>query len=365
MTAPATRMPARSLKQRLAPLVTPAVFDFWASRVDRAASWDRALATVVERRTESRDAVTLVLRPNRHFAGFRAGQHVNVSAEVEGVRLTRSYSPSDAPRRDGRVSITVRHEPGGKLSTQLCLRTKVSDVLELGAAFGEMTWHDEPAAPHLLCAAGSGITPLMSLLRSAACAGAALDLDLMYWASRRADFCFADELRELAQRVPGLRCHFVLTREPELDPGEHAGRPSTALIDRLVPDLTQRHVLACGPNGFVESLRALLGARAATFHAESFTPAVAPPVAAGTVRVELAKSGRVLEVAAGASLLEALEAQGLNPAYGCRMGLCNTCACGKRAGTTQHLHSGDTDAEPSSALRICVNRAASDLVLDL
>ena len=358
-------MSDRSLKQRLAPLVTPAVFDFWASRVNRAASWERALATVVERRTESRDAVTLVLQPNRHFAGFAAGQHVNLTAEVDGARLTRSYSPSDAPRKDGRVDFTVRHEHGGKLSTQLCLRTKVGDVLELGAAFGEMTWHGNPSAPHLLCAAGSGITPLMSLLRSAARADAVLDIDLMYWASKRADFCFADELRELAQRIPGLRCHFVLTREAELDAGEHAGRPSTALLDTLISDLALRHVLACGPNGFIESLRELLSTRAASFHAESFTPVAATRVATGTVRVELAKSGRVLEVAAGSSLLEALEAQGLNPAYGCRMGLCNTCACGKRAGATQHLHSGDTDTEPSSALRICVNRAASDLILDL
>lgn len=357
-------MSTPTLKQRLAPLVSPAVFDFWAGRLSRTASWDRALARVVERRTESGDAVTLVLQPNRNFPGFAAGQHLNVTADVEGVRVTRSYSPSDAPRADGRVSITVREVRGGALSTQLCQRTRIGDVLELSPTFGAMRL-DPLSAPHLLCAAGSGITPLMSLIRSAARADAVLDLDLIYWAQRREDFCFAAELRELATSLPGLRCHFVLTRETALQAGEHAGRPSPELLSRLVPDHATRQVLACGPDGFVESLRGLLAARVPQFQAESFTPRAAPASVTGTVRVELTQSGRTLEIPAGSALLDALEAQGLRPAYGCRMGLCNTCACGKRAGTTQHLVSGDTDAEPSSALRICVNRAASDLILDL
>lgn len=356
-----SRLPLQSW---LAPLVSPAVFDFWAARLNPAASWDRPLARVVSRHTEARDAVTLGLQPNRHFGGFRAGQHLNVSVDVDGVRHTRSYSPSDAPRADGRVSITVRHVSRGKVSTHLCLQTRVGDVLELGPAFGEMTGVD---GPRLYCAAGSGITPLMSLVRTAVQTRSALDLDLVYWASRRADRCFADELRALAHQVPGLRVHFVLTRETELESGEHAGRPSAALLERLVPDHAHRVVHACGPAGFVESLRGVLEARCAGFHAESFTPpaAVAPTAVTGTVRVELTRTGRTLELAAGTPLLAALEAQGLKPAYGCRMGLCNTCACGKREGTTQHFVTGDLDSEPRSALRLCVNRAASDLILDL
>jgi stearoyl-CoA 9-desaturase NADPH oxidoreductase len=128
-----------ALRSWLSPLVSPAVFDFWAGRLRPGTSWDRPLARVVSRTVEARDAVTLVLQPNRHFAGFRAGQHVNVGVEVDGVRHTRSYSPSDAPRADGRVSITVRHVPGGKVSAQLCLHTRIDDVLELGPAFGALT----------------------------------------------------------------------------------------------------------------------------------------------------------------------------------------------------------------------------------
>lgn len=360
--ASGARVPTSSLSHRLQPLVSPAVFDFWAARVNPAWSWDRPMARVVSRRIESRDAVTLVLKPNRHFGGFRAGQHVNVTAEVDGARITRSYSPSAEPRVDGRVEITVRHVEGGKLSTQLCLHTKLGDVVELGPAFGEMTWPANVAGRWLFLAAGSGITPLMSLIRSAP---SDADIDLVYWARRRSELCFADELRTLATRHRNLRCHFVLTREAQLEPGEPHRRPDAELLQTLVPDLAACRSYSCGPSGFVASTRALLEHRVAHFQAEAFTPAAPSSTVRGSVRVELVRSARTLELPAGESLLSALEAQGLRPPHGCRMGLCNTCACEKLSGTTQHLLSGDSDAEPASALRLCVNRAVTDLRLDL
>ena len=354
-----------SLRHSLQPFVSPAVFDFWASRISRTASWDRALAKVVARRAASRDAVTLVLEPNRRFRGFRAGQHLNVTAEVEGARLTRSYSPSSVAGQPRRIEITVREVAGGRMSRQLCRSTKIGDVLELGKAFGQMTWPIGDTTPRLLLAAGSGITPMIAMLRAARVEGASIDADLVYWARHRDDLCFLDELRALASQHAGFRLHVVLTGEAQLRAGAHAGRPSADQLDRLVPDLASRIACACGPDGFVASLRDLLATRVTRFEGESFTPPAMPVTSTGIVRVELTRSRRVLEVATGMPLLAALESQGLRPAHGCRMGLCNTCACGKTAGSTQDLNSGATDAEPTTALRICVNRAASDLILDL
>jgi len=111
------------------------------------------------------------------------------------------------------------------------------------------------------------------------------------------------------------------------------------LLDTHVGDLSARQVMACGPGGFVGQV--------------------------SLVQVTLAGSGRTLTVPRGMPLLDALEAQGLKPAHGCRMGICNTCACGKRSGTTRDLHTGDAIAEPVSALKLCVHSAASDLVIDL
>ncbi|MFA5939728.1 MAG: ferredoxin reductase [Sinimarinibacterium sp.] len=356
---------ARPLRRLLSPLVAPQVFDFWASKLNSTWSWQRPLARVVERRVEARDAVTLVLQPNHHFAGFAPGQHVNVSAEIGGARVTRSYSLTDVQRSDGRVSITVKRIENGRMSTHLCHQTRVGDVLELGPAFGDMSLPEQPAGRWLFLAAGSGITPLMSLTRALADAGMPVDLTLVYWARSRAELCFVRELRDLAARAPRFHLHVVLTRETQRLPDERAGRLDAALLQEFAPDLDQTRIYACGPAGFVATARTLTAGQALAFKGEAFTPPVLHSDVAGTVRVALRASGRTLEIPAGQALLPALEAQGLKPAYGCRMGICNTCACGKFEGTTQDLNSGDLDAEPSSALRLCVSRACTDLTLDL
>ena len=127
----------RGLRRLLHACVAPSVFDFWAQRLDRTWTWDRPLARIVERRPESRDAITLVLRPNRHWRGFRAGQHVNVSAEIDGASVTRSYSLSAAPRADGLLAITVMRVAGGKLSAHLFVNACVGDVVHIGPAASE------------------------------------------------------------------------------------------------------------------------------------------------------------------------------------------------------------------------------------
>lgn len=366
MPTPAARGPLRRLiKPLIRPLIAPDVFDFWASKLNRAWSWQRPLARVVERHVEAQDAVTLVLKPNRHFAGFVPGQHVNLSAEINGARVTRSYSLTDVPRSDRRVALTVKRIEGGRMSEHLCTRVQVGDVLELGPAFGEMTWPAVVDGRWLLLAAGSGITPLMSLVRAWRAKPEAAELTLVYWARHRAELCYLRELRELAQANPKFHLQIVVTREVLRMSDELGERISADFLQRLVHALDQQQVYACGPSGFVAEARRILGTRAARFHAEAFTPPALIADVAGTVRVELRASGRTLELASGQALLPALEAQGVKPAYGCRMGICNTCACGKLEGTTQDLNSGEHSAERSSALRLCINRAVSDLVLDL
>lgn len=365
MTAPSAVPPPRASWQRLlAPLVSPPVFDFWARRLGTTWAWDRTLARVVGRHRSARDAVSLVLRPNAHFRGFRPGQHVNVTVEVEGVRLTRSYSFTQVPGRDGLLHLTIQRVAGGRVSSVLCERTRVGDVLELGPAFGEMQLPPVLPARRLFLAAGSGITPLMSLTRALAARGAPGETTLLYWAREREDLCFVDELRRLAAQTPGLRVRFLLTRQMPLAADEGGGRISAAQLARKVPDLEQRAVYACGPAGFVATARELC-ARAASFQAEAFSP---PPVVAGEdgeARVELRASGRVLTLPRGQSLLTALEGAGLQPASGCRMGICHSCVCPKLAGTSRNLHTGAREAEPEQALRLCVSAPASDLVLDL
>jgi ferredoxin-NADP reductase len=343
-------------------LIDPAVFDFWATRINPLWTWERPMARLLARRQASADAVTLVLKTNRHFAGLRPGQHVNLGVEIEGARLSRSYSPSAV---DGdRIEITVRQVDGGRVSRHLCRDARVGEVFDLGAAFGAMTL---PAAVHgqwLFLAAGSGITPLMAMLRQLDAAGMPVELDLVYWARTRAELCFADELQALAARHAGFRLHVALTREDD-GRGAFAARVGETELATLVSQLEQRTVFACGPHGFVQSARAQLEGRVQRFDAEAFTPPQALPGETGTVEVRLSRSGRTLTVPRDRPLLQALEEQGVRPASGCRMGLCNTCACSKREGITRDTQTNARSAEPDATVRICISAAATDLTLDL
>ncbi|MGJ7901751.1 ferredoxin reductase [Lysobacter sp. 1R34A] len=362
---PSRARPHSRLKRLIAPLVAPQVFDFWASRFHPTWTWERPLARIVAREPASADAVTLLLAPNRHWAGCRPGQHLMIGARINGALVSRSYSAAQAHRADGRIAITVKAIEGGKLSRHLHDHAQVGDVLEIGAAFGEMTLPERADGAWLFLAAGSGVTPLMSMVRELAAKGMPAELTLLYWARRREELCFVDELRAIAAAHPGFRVRFLLTRQEAGQADETTGRIDAAQLSELVPDLASRQVYACGPGGFVDAARAHTQAQARSFAAEAFTPPPRTLDETGTVEVTLARSGRTLQLPRGQSLLTALEAEGLKLASGCRMGLCNTCSCGKSSGSTRHLHTGEVQAEPVSALRLCVNSAGSDLVLDL
>lgn len=361
---PTPRRPG-PLKRLLRPLVKPDIFDFWATRFHRTWTWERPLARLVAREAASADAVTLLFKPNRHWAGHRAGQHVNLGVEIDGVRVTRSYSLTAPPRADGLLPITVKAIEGGRVSRYLSRDARIGDIVDLGPAFGEMTLPVSPRGSFLLLAAGSGITPLMALVRELAGQGMPVDVTLMYWVRRREEACFLDELRGLAAAHPAFRLRLLLTRDTAVRADEAEGRIDDALLGTHAGELAIQQVMACGPGAFVEAARHLLASRVATFQAEAFTAPPMTVVDEGEVDIRLQRSGRTLRVPRGESLLVALEQQGLKPPSGCRMGICNTCACGKSAGSTRHLPSGDLAHEPTQALKLCIHSAATDLELDL
>lgn len=359
---PAARRSKGPWRRLLGPFIKPDVFDFWVGHVNRNWTWERPRARLLSREVAAQGVTTLLLRPNRHWQGAHPGQHVNLGVEIDGVRYTRSYSPSEL-RTDGLLAITVKSVDGGRVSHYLSERARPGEVFELGQAFGD--FHLPTAGGSLLMlAAGSGITPLMAMLRDLAARGMPMPADLIYWVRSREELCFADELRALAVRHPGFRFRAVLTAQTAQLADEHEGRICAQQIGGFL-DADQRHVLACGPGGFVETARDLLARQAASFQAEAFSPAPVSVEETGEVDVLLQRSGRRLRIPRGQTLLVALEEAGLKPASGCRMGICNTCVCGKSAGSARHLASGELNHEPTQALKLCTHGAATDLELDL
>jgi len=341
--------------------LSPSLFDFWAGQLNPLWTLREPLARLVRREPAGEGAATLVLRCNRHWAGMRAGQHITLGVELEGRVLRRSYSPTALGRRE--LAITVKAVEGGAISQHLVHHAKPGDLFRLDAAFGD--FHMPAAAPVLLLAAGSGITPMRSLLREACRRPLAAPVDLFYWERNAAAFQFREELQALAAATPNLRVHLLTTREGEV-PAARVTTHSLAVPGDDTP-LAQRHVLACGPDGFVAAARQRLVHQVAGFQAEAFTPPAPPSDAdsAGEIALTLARSGRQLKVARGRSLLESLEAQGIKPKHGCRMGICNSCTCDRVSGTTRHLRTGEMQSETAQPVRICVSAPTTDLTLDL
>lgn len=337
------------------PWVTEAFFDFWSTRFHPLWTLRRPLARLVSRRAEGSAAVTVVLQPNRHFPGLLPGQHVNISVEVDGRRTTRSYSPTVLP--DGRLEITAKLVRGGKVSAWLAGGMPIGATLDISPAFGDMTLAAGASQPLLLLAAGSGITPMRALLRQRDAAGMPVPVDLVYWIRERGEQCFATELAAIAARHSSFRLHLAVTGE---------GTPRVGGYDlSAIGDLASRRVLACGPAGFVHAARDRLDGNVAAFEAEAFSLPELADVETGEVELELSRSGRRLRVPRGTPLLTALEAEGINPPSGCRMGVCNTCVCEKGQGVVRNTLNGDYTSEPSTRIKLCVNSASTDLILEL
>lgn len=332
-------------------------FDFWSRKVHPLWSWQQPLAQIVARQAESADSVTLVLKPNRHVGRFIAGQHLNIGVEIDGRRLTRSYSPRH--RADGRIAITVKRIAGGKVSHWLCDQARLGDTVLLTAPYGDMTLSAKPEHAVFL-AAGSGITPFISLIQAHVAQGQRMTL--LYWVRDEASTCFADELQALAAAHANLKVELLMT-QPKA--GIAASRITLEQVQALAPELANAQLYACGPASFVSRAAEIARQLQRPFLGEAFS---LPELAAGTgerVQIHLAKSRRSISVAAGEPLLSALEAAGIQPAHGCRRGICNTCACPKSSGTTRNVLTQEEQHESVSGLRLCISAACSDLTLDL
>jgi ferredoxin-NADP reductase len=217
------------------------------------------LCEVAELVEETPQVKTLVLdAPD--WPGHLAGQHVDVRLTAEdGYQAQRSYSIASAPE-EGRLALTVERLDDGEVSPYLTDVLVVGDKLELrGPIGGYFVWDSDDGRPVFLVGGGSGVVPLMAMIRHRVASGSATSMRLLYSAKRLEDVIYRAELEELAARGDGLEVFFTLTREQP--PGwEGFGRR----VDREL--LTEAGwsvqddplALVCGPTGFVEAVASAL-----------------------------------------------------------------------------------------------------------
>lgn len=339
--------------------------DFVLQHLDPALSLTRTLARIASIRVETPDVKTFVLRSYGRPPAFVAGQSVPVRVVLGGVVHERPYSPiSDPGARD--LVITVKHHPGGTVSSWLHERAGIGDLVELGEASGDFVLPRPLPARLLFVAGGSGITAAYAVLRAALRACPEVDATLLYYARRHADFALAGALRDLGRRHPALRVH-LLAQHPE-DGGAGAGRLSAEQLDTLVPDHAHRETYVCGPAALVAAVSAHWRAAglAHRLHHEAFSPPPERPDAADRITppITFRRSARTV-VGDGPTLLAIAEAAGIRPASGCRMGICRTCTCTKIAGRVRDRVTGAVDDAPMSRIRPCVSEPLGPVTLDL
>jgi ferredoxin-NADP reductase len=349
----------------IAPLINPAQFDFWAQQLGSTQAWDRCFARVVSMKAEGRHTKTLTLKTNRNWLGFAAGQHCNVTATIAGRNITRSYSISSDPVDGRSVQITVRLEAGGLMSEYLCRDIEVGDRLELGNPFGEMMLPTPMPTHLLLLAAGSGITPMMSQIRTLARIGMRSMVTVMYWEKKTVDFNFSQELKSIARQYHNFNINLITTREHSELP--MSGRISNELLTQVANMDVVDQVFACGASGFVQAAVGVCELRKLPLVSEAFTPSQTQSTNTEVAQydVYLRRQDLHLSLNSQLPLLEQLESAGVSVLSGCRQGICNTCTCVRNSGTTVDTFSGAVDKEPLQIIKLCVSRAAGNIELDL
>ncbi|MRK02268.1 MULTISPECIES: ferredoxin reductase [Aeromicrobium] len=346
----------------VASLTSPFTVDHYLEQIHPMLAAGNVRARVVEVRRETGVASTVVMRPNGAWEGFRPGQHVQFGVEVDGKRRVRVFSVSSSQTAGkGTFSVSVKAHPDGYVSQFLHHELQPGTIVFLSQAEGEFVLPREVSSPLLLVSGGSGATPVMSMLRTLRDTHHTGDVTFLHYARSRDDEMFTDELDEIAA-TSDFRVVRVYTREPE--PGaELAGRFHVDHLKHLGIDPSTTLTYACGPAGLIASVRDTydeLGA-AEQLHVEYFkVPSVDLGAADATGALTFDDAG-IEAPNSGATILVQAEEAGLKPEFGCRMGVCNTCAVKKNSGAVRHVVSGEINASTDETIKICVQVPIGDV----
>ncbi|HEY2632996.1 MAG TPA: ferredoxin reductase [Solirubrobacteraceae bacterium] len=314
----------------------------------------------IERETHS--AVTVTIKPGWEWEGHLPGQYVRLGIEVDGVHHWRAYSlTSDPARGDGRISITPKLVEGGKVSPFLFHRVRPGAIVRLGGVEGTFVLPHPLPERLLFISAGSGITPIMSMLRSIAAKGQIGDVVHVHSARSADSVIFAREFHQLQNAHPGYRLHVRLTGED--------GRVTPDQLDGLCPDWRSREAFVCGPAGLLEAMgeRWKRDGDPARMHVEHFQPEArvgdGERGAGGSIR--FCASGVEARSDGEQPILQAGENAGVTLPYGCRMGICHTCVGRLKTGQVRDLRTGRVHGQAGEMLRTCVNAPEGAVEIEL
>ncbi|MGA8546084.1 MAG: ferredoxin reductase [Mycobacterium sp.] len=354
------RHPARHALRKLAErITTPLLPDDYLRLANPLWSAREMRGRVLQVQRETHDSATLVIKPGWGFSfDYEPGQYMGIGLLIDGRWRWRSYSLTSSPVKGARtVTITVKAMPEGFLSSHLVGGVKPGTIVRLAAPQGNFVLPDPAPAKVLFITAGSGITPVMSMLRTLVRRDQITDVIHLHSAPTSDDVMFGPELDQLAHDHPGYRLQLRTTRSQ--------GRLDLSRLGAEVGDWCDRQAWACGPEGMLDAAErawseAGVGDR---LHLERFAVSRAAPAGVGGT-VTFAKSGKSSSADAATSLMDAGEQVGVQMPFGCRMGICQSCVVGLLEGHVRDLRTG-VEHEPGTRVQTCISAASGDCVLDV
>jgi ferredoxin-NADP reductase len=313
---------------------------------------------------------------SRTWFRYQPGQFLIIEPVIGGRKVPRSYTISSAPSRPALLEITVKRAAGGLVSNFLHDEMRVGHELHARGPFGRFTCLRDPRDKYLFLAAGSGATPLMSMLRYIVDVAAKVDVVFLQSAATKDDIVFRKELALIGERNPNVHVAITLTGSPAENRWDGlTGRLDNEMLHTIAPDLAERMVFACGPSAFMDKAKQLLAGNGfpleTQFEEESFTPRRARQgegpgsgVGGSSSRVRFVRSGKAAEIAAGDTILDAAERCGVPIPSSCRQGRCGTCRVTKLSGEVsmpgQEALSADEAA--SGEVLACIGQPRSDAI---
>ena len=292
--------------------------------------------TCVKKEVVAREFVTFWFEQQnqKQLPDYLPGQHLPIELTIDEQPVFRCYTLSSSPSRKGRYAITVKRVDDGKVSNWLHDHLREGDTLKAEPPGGGFHLSDK-TDKLLLMSAGSGITPMMAMLRYLADHDQIMDVVFYHQCRTQTDIAFQDELKQLQQQYNRLSIQIVLT-QPEADWRGCCGRFTHHHL-AFIPEWTQRQTFVCGPAGFMKEVRGILtraGLPQDFYHQESFGEPITK-VSGEEKTVQISINGQLFQGNNQQPLLDQAENEGIGLPYSCRVGLCGACKVKVESGSVQ------------------------------
>jgi len=350
----------RRVLRVLGALSTPLLPDDYLEMINPLWSTRELRGRVEEVRNETENAATILIKPGYRWPGHKPGQFIRIGVDIDGVRHWRAYSlTSDPYREDGLISITPKKVDAGQVSPFLVEQAGKGTIVSLSDIEGDFVLDDPPPEKLLFISAGSGVTPIMSMLRHLDHYDELQDAVLLHSARHTDDVIFGPELRELAERRKGFHLHEQMTREN--------GRMGPADLDRLCPDWTEREAYISGPSEMLDAFCEHWEQHGdcKRLHMERFQPKLGLGGEGEGGAIKFLASDCETESDGSQPILVAGEEAGLELPYGCREGICHTCVGTLCSGQVRDLRNGKVYGNEGEMIRTCISAPEGPIEIDL